>query len=265
MTINEPVFMWVRVGDLMVDHDVQRALQTPHVSRLQRDGYDRAALGTITVSFRATGERHVIDGQSRCELVLREEGSDAMVPCLVFVGLTLEEEAMLFRKNNTFRGVHQLDKYRIRMKEREPVAVELSAMLAEHGWTVGSGRDGRFAAIVELERIRNGGDARLHRETPDAARRTIAIITDAWGHNRDGARSEIVGAIGRVIIRHPEVDDKKIARELAIGGGPLALVSAARARTTNRRQRLYNVIAAMVVEAHNKGRRSNRLPAWEPK
>lgn len=261
----KPIYTELRVADLTVDHNVQRALNTPHISRLQRDGYDRAALGTFTVSARSDGTYHVIDGQSRRELVLREEGPDALVPCLVYFGLTIEEEAMLFRKHNTFRGVYQLDKYRIRMKEREPVAVELSAMLAAHGWTVGSGKDGKFSAVVELERIYNGGDARLHQKTPEAANRAIAIITEAWGHNRDGARAEIVGGLGRVIIRHPEADDKKIARELASGGGPLALVSAARARTTNRHQKLYNTVAALIVEAHNKGRRGNRLPAWEPK
>lgn len=262
MTISKPVISDIRVGDLTVDPSVQRHLNTPHVSRMQQN-YDRAALGTITVSARQDGTFHVIDGQNRRELVRRVEGEDATIPAVVYFGLSTQEEAQLFRQLNTFTGIHSLDKFRVRLMEHEPVALELESMLAGSGWRVSTGRDrGCFSAVVELERIYNGVDARLRKRTPDAARRTIETLTLAWGNEPNAVRSELIGGLGRVFIRHPEIDAEKVAKVLASSGGPMAFVSAARARVTSRNHKLYDSVASLVVEGYNKGRRSSRLPAW---
>lgn len=76
-------------------------------------------------------------------------------------------------------------------------------------------------------------------------------------------RQEIVSGLGQVLIKHPAADAVKITRELALLGSPLALVSRAKARSTGSRDTLAGTIAELVVELHNKGRRTNRLPRWD--
>lgn len=262
-----PLPMYLEVGELTVDITVQRYLNTPHVSRMQKT-YDPLAIGAISVSLREDGTYYVMDGQNRVELTRRMRGTRAKMLCLVYRGLTLEDEARLFVKTNNSVGVRPLDKFRVRLVEGERVAVELNSILTDHGWRVppgGTRGQGHFLSVGELERVWNGADNRLKKEHPDAVRLTIATLTEAWGHQPDAVRSELIGGIGRLFIRYPDADWERVARGLSISGSPIQFVAAAKSRVTNGHQKLYNAIAALAVETYNKGLRSNRLSVWEPK
>lgn len=51
------------------------------------------ALGFLVVSERQDGTLAVMDGAMRAEAVCRVEGEDAVVPCKVYTGLTVAQEA----------------------------------------------------------------------------------------------------------------------------------------------------------------------------
>src|SRR5882757_843247 len=142
---------------LMVDVAVQRSVDHTWVAAridlkdergvVLKRRFRPDALGVIVVSRRDDGNIHIIDGQHRAELC-RRSGYTEPLACLVYVGLSLAEEASMFRLLNDRRKVNVIDSFRIRVVEGEPVATELADILAAHGWSVQASKSkGSFAAV----------------------------------------------------------------------------------------------------------------------
>lgn len=259
----QPVIREVRVADLVVDHQVQRSLDLNRAKRMATS-YDPSAVGAITVSERADGSLHVVDGQHRSQAARFAHGKDATVTALVYTGLSLAEEALLFRKLNTTKQVHPLQRFKVRLVEEDPAAIILNDILTHHGWRVGpGGGEGAFAAVAALEKVFFGAGVKRKGVYSGAVKTTIGVVTDAWGHGSDAVRQEIVTGLGAVFVKHPGADAKKITRELAALGSPLTLLSKAKARNAGSRSTLGGAVASIAVELHNKGRRKNRLPRWD--
>lgn len=69
-----------------------RPINPPLVEHMVKK-YDRDALGFLVISERQDGTLAIMDGAMRAEAVRRVEGDDASVPCKVYTGLTLAQEA----------------------------------------------------------------------------------------------------------------------------------------------------------------------------
>lgn len=263
MTEHKPQMVQVRVGELTIDPSIQRSLDIKRVERMARE-YDRGALGAITISVRPDGAKHVIDGQHRASLVKTVEGDSALVNAVAYTGLSRAEEAEYFRKLNSTKQVHPLVRFKVRLVEADPTAVTINRILAEAGWEVApGGEDGKVAAIGELERIYYGAGIKRGTEHPQAVRKTIQTLTKAWGHKSDAVRRELIGGVGMVFVKYPDADADKIARELSQQGSPMQVIAMARARVVNKHQVLSSVMAGVIVELHNKKRRTHRLPVWD--
>lgn len=257
-----PVIREVRVSDLIVDRDVQRSLDMNRAKRMAAT-YDPSAVGAVTVSERADGSLHIVDGQHRSQAALTAHGKGATVTALVYTGLSRSEEAILFRKLNTTKQVHPLQRFKVRLVEEDQVAIILNDILTHYGWRVAAGGgEGAFAAVSALEKVFFGAGIKRKGVHSGAVKTTIAVVTEAWGHGSDAVRQEIINGLGAVFVKHPAADAKKITRELAALGSPLTLLSKAKARNAGSRYTLGSAVASIAIELHNKGRRNNRLPAW---
>lgn len=258
-----PEVQQLAVTALTVDPDVQRALDKTRVDKIAKQ-YRFDALGVIIVSQRRDQTYHVIDGQHRVAATIAAGFGDRSVSCLIYRGLSLADEAAMFRHLNNTRQVMPVDKFRVRVIEGDPVAVTLNHILNTHGWRVEPTKAaGAWAAVVALESVYNGklagpGDTTAICDT------LISIITEAWGHDANGARAEIVAGIGAVLLRYnTRVDRVKIVAELAqFPSGPRGLIGKAKGLRDYRGGRLSDALAEVVVEMVNKNRRTNRLPEW---
>jgi hypothetical protein len=249
---------------LTVDPGVQRPLDERRVDRMALDLHTEA-LGVIAVSQRADGTYHVIDGQHRVASVRRAGRGADMIRCVVYTGLTRAEEASMFLRLNESRRVQAIDRFRVRVVEGDLVAVSLTTILADHGWRVTpSDGDGAFTAVAALETIYRGANITPDSAHADACHALLNIITTAYGHATDGVRKEIIGGLGLVILRHGhELDTHKIVTELAkTSGGPLGLISRAKGLRDLRGGRIDHAMAEVIVNLHNKSRRSRRLADW---
>lgn len=261
----KPLRKSLRWDHVAVDSQVQRHLDRSWVTRtLEEEGYRPEAVGVPAVSLRADGTLHMIDGQHRRALALESGRGMDEVDCQVYEGFTKAQEAAMFRLLNHRRAVGILDKFLIRIVEGDPTAVALNEALQAHGWTVNTGKaDGRFAAVGALEKIYKGGGFREpgQRYIVDL---TIEMITEAWGHNPTGVRSEIVSGLGMVLLRHEiELDLPKVVTEMTVHeGGALGVVSRAKLLQRLRGGRLSDAAAEIIVAMHNKSKRSKRLPDW---
>lgn len=243
------------LSKLIVDAKLQRGLDWPRVNRMAAE-FDRDALGTLVVSDRGNDLYHIIDGQHRTEALRIAEGDDAHVDCRIFMDLTREDEARLFRLYNNTSKLQALTKFLVRLEEREAVALSIDIVLRKYGWKVvpGSG-EGNFAAVSAIEKTWN----RDH----TAVERTIATVTRAWGHNYEAVHGGIVEGIGMVYARYGDsIDQKNLIEKLSsFEGGPSNFLGSARGLKAFNRN-MPNAVAELTVELYNRGKRSKALGPW---
>jgi hypothetical protein len=255
MTVHVPDLRPVSASQLIVDPDVQRALDMRRVNDIAENlNFD--ALGTVTVSHRQNGSYHIIDGQHRVQAVRLVGGDDEKLLCRVFSGLTLAEEAEMFRLLNNTAKPQAADLFRVRVVEGDPDAVAIVQIIKRHGWSVGFGREGAIAAVAALERT--------YRRNPDALDHAVASITRSWGHGTPGNDGRLVEGIGMVYARYGsavQVADM-VPRLASFAGGPGALLGRAKGLQEMIGGNQPNAVAEIVVETYNRGRRTRALQPW---
>lgn len=246
----------VKVGDLWVDPAVQRSLKKHRVSTMAAK-FDPAALGVLTTSFRSPKRIHIIDGQHRYRAA-EAAGYTGVILTNQYRGLTISQEAALFRQLNDSDKVSAVDRFLVACVEGDPRALHLSGILTTQGWTVSAySGESRITAISSLERV--------YDLDPAAAEGAIHVLTVAYGHRPAAMQGSLLVGLGRVLARYKlDVDLTDLAQRLSkFPGGPDALVGHARGLMATRTGNLSTSIARVIVQLYNQRRRSTALAAWE--
>lgn len=200
-------FEVLAIDRLFVDDSYQRPLTT--FAKRIRQQFDPALLGTLIVSARADDRFAIVDGQTRAAAVrgLAEAGeAPAVLPCLVYAGLSQADEAMLFaRLQRERRGIASYHRFRAAVVAGEPEAIAIQALAAEAGYRVGTGL-GFISAVAGLEKV--------YRRSPAMLRRVLSILRGAWGeqHMPNG---ETLRGLGYMLDHNDNVDDERLVERLA--------------------------------------------------
>lgn len=261
---------WLSTSDLTIDPRVQRThIRRGHAEQIAAS-FDPDAFGTLLISRRKDGETVVLDGQHRLmALHIMGWNGDQTVPCEVHDGLSLEQEAKLFRQRNTAVKPNLIDSFYVRLSERETVAVDINSIVREFGWEIPRALEqgtGKISSVDGLESVYTGRGLKVTPKLghmPEALRLTLQIVTDAWGHDKRAAAGVVIKGIGSVARRDGSlIDQPTLSHRLAaLAGGPDRLIGMGRESmygTTN----LTNGIAAAIVHMHNRGKRSRKLSPW---
>lgn len=255
----------IRVADLTVDHKVQRAhLDMGKVEAMVRN-YNTDGIGVATVSRRENGDQVVLDGWHRKEVVARLTDNAGTIPCRVFEGLTLQEEASLFLALNTTNQPKLYDRWKVRVTKGDPIAVGATEALRQYGWSVGNQvGEGTMVAVGSLERIYRLSLSDKVQVEQGLVGATIMVITRAWGHNRYGAVSPLFEGIANLIAEHgSRINlDSLITTMKEYKGGPQQLHQEARVLSNLRNTKLSMAVADQLTERYNKSKKTNLLPAW---
>jgi hypothetical protein len=249
---------------LMVDHAVQRPLDTTRAERIA-NSFDPNALGTFVVSRRADGTYHLIDGQHRHAVVILLGHEDWLLNCQVYTGLTTQEEARMFRLLNNSKAVNVIEKFLVRIQEEDPVAVKINDVMADKGWKISTSKiDANFCAVAAVEKPYRRAEAKHAGDGETLVAWLMDVVTKAWGFAADGVRAEIISGLSLVWLRHSEaIDTKKLIDELTvIPGGARGMVGRAKSLRDFRKGTIGDAMAELIINMLNNKRRINRLPAW---
>ncbi len=244
-----------KVGDLWVDPNVQRSLKKARVGKMAAD-FRPDALGVLTTSYRSPKRIHVIDGQHRYRAA-EAAAHTGTIQTMEYHGLSIPEEAALFRLLNATEKVSRIDQFLIACVEQDPAATRLAGFLADHGWAVGgSAVEARLSAIGSLERV--------YDLSPEAADATLSVLTTAYGHRPAAVQGSLIEGLGRMLARYGrDVELNDLAKRLAgVPGGPDGLVGNAKGRMLTRTGNLSIEIAKVITNLYNQRRRSTALPDW---
>lgn len=245
-----------KVGDLWVDPNVQRSLRKARVTAMANE-FEPSALGVLTTSYRGAGRIHIIDGQHRYRAA-EAAAYTGIIQTMEYRGLSIPEEAALFRLLNTAEKPSRIDHFLVSCVEQDPASLRLAGFLADNGWSIGvSGSEARLSAIGSLQRV--------YALSPDAASATLGVLTAAYGHRAAAVQGSLVEGVGRVLAKYGSaVDLADLIKRLAkVPGGPDGLVGNARGQSFTRTGNLSAQVARVVVGLYNQRRRTNALAEWQ--
>lgn len=244
-----------KVGDLWVDPNVQRTLKKSRVAAMAAD-FHPEALGVLTTSYRSPKRIHIIDGQHRYRAA-EAAGYTGTIKTVQYHGLSVPQEAAMFRLLNKTEKVSRIDQFLVACVEQDPGAVRLASFLSTHGWSVApSAAEGRLSAIGSLERV--------FALSPEAADATLHVLTVAFGRRPAAVQGALIEGLGRVLAKYGrDVDLDDLVKRLAkVPGGPDGLVGNARGQQLTRTGNLSTQVAKVIVSLYNQRRRSTALPDW---
>lgn len=203
-------------------HMIVDAYQRPLTSFVEKieENYDPALIGTLCVSERSKTKFALIDGQTRAEGMKRKGETEA--PCIVYSGLSLQQEAQLFAKFQTERrGMTSASRFKAEVIAGDPTAVAIEAVLEGQQFFVdhNSNEPGALRAVAALEYVYRGTMDRRFKggqhADPDLLADTLTIIREAWPKLPDTAKSAVmIRGIGWYLARNP--DGKPRTSELDI-------------------------------------------------
>ena len=256
----------IPVNELLVDPRVQREHFKPlKVEKIFRN-YNPSALGIITVSRRKDRGMYILDGWHRVEAYRRLTDNAGTVPCHVFEGLTLEEEAAVFLDSNFRETPNIMDRFKVQLTKGDPKSLEIDRLTKQYDWTVSATpANGNINAIGALGRMYDLSE-KLELE-PHLIQIVLITITRAWGHERQGAQSVLLEGLGRLWAEHGEKInlDRLVETLRDFPDGPYGLHQAASSVSRSRGLKLPMAVADIVTERYNRGYSNNsrnRLPIW---
>lgn len=252
--------MWLPVKSLRVDPTYQRPLDNQRVRRMAKE-FDLDALGTIEVSRRNDGQLFVIDGQHRISALFVIGFGEEKVPCLIHYGLSLEEEARIFRMRNTAVRPNSFAMFRAELAEGGNEAVDIEQTVRRCGLEITQGANrGTIQAVSALRRVyRNTGGLVLER--------TLRLIISAWGTQSFNFQADLLVALALVQKRYGvELDRDRLIHQLGTvtANSLLAQARATKVNITASSGSLWaQALPELIVALYNKNLRVKRLPDWE--
>jgi hypothetical protein len=192
--------------------------------------------------------------------------NEGSVPCHVFDGLSIEEEASVFLDGNFRETPNKMDKFKVRLTKGEPKATKIDQLTKAYEWQISATpTNGNIAAIGALERLYDLSE-RLEME-PHLIQIVLITITRAWGHERQGAQSVLLEGLGRLWAAYTSKIslDRLVETLRNYPDGPHGLHLAASQASRARGLKVPMAVADIVTERYNKGLGANsrqRLPIW---
>lgn len=236
------------------DPRLQRTYMPKKAADIARD-FDADALGVITLSEHADGERIGLDGQHRVragELV----DFDGYV-AKVYRNLTEEQEARLFRQLNNTSKVGTLELYRIALIEKRPEELRLQKIAEHHGLVTVAGRENSFTAVKTALRILERKDGEEHLNW------AFRVATKAWGISPESVHGLIIEGLAMVKARYKTLETESFIKKLAARPGRApGVLGDARTLQRSLGGAVKVNVADVLVSTYNHGLRKYKLADW---
>jgi hypothetical protein len=184
----------IPVGLLEVDPnmDAQRIFQPPWANKLAKMWNPKVLL-VATVSLRVDGRYYLIDGQHSTAVAKQKHGPDFERGCIVYEGLSLQEEAALFLAANRDRKpVKPYDNFKVAITAGDSTTIRIDAEVKSCGLEVKASTStncvGAVQAIVAVGEKREG-----------LLPKVLNTLANGWGRDKSSWDNMAIRAVGMVI------------------------------------------------------------------
>ena len=180
----------------MILEDYQRDLDLEWAKAIA-DNFSEDMVGPLVVHLNEDGQYAVLDGSHRRWAMMTLNHTDAF--CLVLTGMTYEERAAYFRKQNKSRKQPTTyDDFKAGLKEKDPVCMAINSVAAKNDFTIGKNA-GQLRSIQMLILIcKTYGVMVLDS--------VLKLIGDTWRDEHLALRREFLGGVAEFVKRFGPAD-----------------------------------------------------------
>lgn len=251
----------VRPIDVSVERRAQRKLDPRRVNGIVGK-FQADSLGTPAVSRRLDGTIVAVDGQHRFAALVAKGLGEIPLPCQVYEGLTVAQEAALFRRLNDSKNITTADSFRIAVTEGDLVAIQAERRLRVLGWTM---EQSKKNSMRSLSTIYNWQE-----RDAMALRRGLEMLSTAWGATPQSGDAVLINGFAawcsRYGLKELDVDWLDLPPKLGrVKGGALMFKAEARANADVRNITRPDAVADKLTNLYNfRKKEANQLPVWTP-
>ena len=192
----------------------QRPVKPSDVNALIRR-WDPAYLSPIEVSFR-DGSYNVINGQHRIEAMRKMNGgADVIVPCLIYTGLSYEQEAAMYYLLDKSAGRLKLSSAIKALLESgtDPSMIDIKQRIERAGFTWAL--DKPTGASYEIKPVRAVISA-YHLLGARAFSRMLGLLAGAWHGTQNSLTAGMISGVALFLKAHEnELEDYEFIRRLS--------------------------------------------------
>lgn len=182
----------IAVNALNVDHDYQRALSSSLIKQITAD-FDPGLIGSLIVSKRDDGF-YVIDGQHRL-YALRKLGIKQVL-CVVYFGLTPQQEARLFVKfNGNRKKPTALKLFNGRIKSGDPVANQINQIVRSCNFVLGKSGGQSINTIIAVKTL----EEIFKQLGAPGLKRVLHLLSQTWNGSVESLNNHMLNGM-RVLI-----------------------------------------------------------------
>lgn len=179
--------------------EFQRPTSAAQVASIVKN-FDEAKLGTLTVS-RRDGKYHIIDGAHRSRALRCLSYTHA--PCIVLTGLTYEQEAEYYcKQNQDKRLLSPGDLYKAGLASGNEQCVTIDKIVRANGFHVGKGGSKDFYRITAIKTLFTISEDYGYGVLDD----TLFLIASTWAGITRASYSESLLGVAEFVSRYGLVD-----------------------------------------------------------
>jgi len=243
---------------LEIDLNYGRSPNELKVRAMAHD-FSEAAAGVLMVSHRYSLDRYVLmDGGHRCAAMRLSGYTEAL--CSVYEYLSIENEAAIWVLCNSRRkNPSGLEMFKAALVEQQPQAIAINEAAQEAGCII----PGRFAGSTRSPNVINavGALQAAYRLGGKASvRDTLDLLLTTWPDDRDATIGSMIGGMAMFLSKYrDDITLPAVGHKLRLHRPAQLLMDAGvQARTYKGNAR--TLIAKIILNLYNSGRRIHRLP-----
>lgn len=254
------------VAELVVDPRVNtRPVNYNRVQGMATD-FNPDALGVLHVSVREDGTLSLVDGNHRRLTLERIGWTDQLVPCRIYTGLSVAQEARLFDRLNDTRKPSRIARFMARVTGEHKETLAINAIVRSVGLAVHDAPGaGHIQCVAVLEALYKGDTKIAKKPDPRCILHALECLRDAWGLDSTSFKGSLVYGLGLVFLREGDRVKKPhmVTRLQGVLGGPTGLEARARTAKDMHNRSLPFSAAGVIVDLYNKGQSGKgRLQSW---
>lgn len=253
-----PKEMWLPAASLFVDPIFQRGLN-PSWARKIATHFDPDRFDHIKVSTRSDGRLAILDGQHRFAAVELLGWMEQKVPCLVYEGLTIAEEAEIFRSQGDRKPLTVNELHIAAVVAGRHDAVAIQAAIEASGYRSMRTRS-KVPDVIDCI----GAAYRVAIDSDVAMlQRVLTFLATAW-IPRDW-QPRPVGLLGMrsFLSRYDELIDAERLTSILTTLSPKDLSYLAEGQRQIMKGAIGTNGARVLTQRYNKQLRTNKLPDWD--
>ena len=250
-SIPDLVIRPVEAKKIISSQPYQRAINQRNVMHI-KEGYIKELVNPVKVSLR-NGKYYCFDGQHTLAVLTDLFGENCIVPCLIYTGLTYEQEADLFAKQDEFkRKLSSKEKVKANYEAADEDTVKFVAAVEKagfkcdfhHGGAIGSRKVGSIDYLFNTVYKIRGEDHLI---------RLLSIIRSAWSDEKAATQDAIIKGLDVFMTLYEgEYNTADLVAKLQ-KVSPVVIIRNGKASITHVGATRY---AIQIFDVYNKGRKT---------